>query len=216
MMNLPLNHIWQPALTTSKQLIVVLHGRGDSAEGFLWLQDELGIDSLNFLLLTAPTPYYSGFSWYDLPPRQLPGIMESRRLLELVFAETQHEGYAPNQTFLMGFSQGCLMTLEFGARYAHKLAGCVGISGYCHDPDALLREMNPNVNTGDWLITHGLFDEMLPVEVTRAQMKRLNDAGFKIDYREYEKTHTIDSERELPEIREWLLRGLPTLSPNSS
>src|SRR5688500_7640608 len=37
----PLTHIWQPARKTSKRVMVVLHGRGDSAEGFLWLQDEL-------------------------------------------------------------------------------------------------------------------------------------------------------------------------------
>jgi phospholipase/carboxylesterase len=96
------------------------------------------------------------------------------------------------------------MTLEFGARHTERLAGHVGISGYCYDPEALLRDLNPDVNTGDWLITHGTEDETLPVERTRAQMRLLNDRGFRIDYREYPKTHTIDTERELPEIREWL------------
>ena len=77
-MNLPLTHVWQPARLASKQLVVVLHGRGDLADGFLWLQAALAIDSLNFLLLTAPTAYGIGYSWYDLPPDQLPGIVESR------------------------------------------------------------------------------------------------------------------------------------------
>ena len=86
-MKLPLNYIWQPSHSPSKQLVIVLHGRGDSAEGFSWLQEELGIDSLNYLLLTAPTPYYTGYSWYDLAPRQLPGILESRRLLAEVLAD---------------------------------------------------------------------------------------------------------------------------------
>lgn len=203
-MNLPLKYIWQPARVPSKQLMVVLHGLGDSAEGFLWLQDELDIDSLNFLLLTAPGEYYMGYSWYDLPPDQLPGIVRSRKLLKEVFTEIQREGYAPEQTFLLGFSQGCLMTLEFGARHAHRLAGYIGISGYTNDPEALLRELNPEVNQGDWLITHGTVDEMLPVDRTRAQMLRLNKGGFKIDYREYRKPHTIDVERELSEIRQWI------------
>jgi predicted esterase len=38
-MKLPLSHLWFPARTPSKQLVVVLHGLGDSAKGFLWLQD---------------------------------------------------------------------------------------------------------------------------------------------------------------------------------
>jgi len=203
-MNLPLTHIWQPASVSSKQLVIVLHGRGDSAQGFVWLQQALDMNSLNFLLLTAPSPYYTGFSWYDLPPNQLPGIIQSRKLLGEVLAEAKSSGYPPEKTFLLGFSQGCLMTLEFGARYPQRLGGYVGISGYSYDPEALLRALDPNVNQGDWLITHGTDDEMLPVETTRAQIQLLNDRGFRIDYREYTKTHTIDVERELPEIREWM------------
>jgi phospholipase/carboxylesterase len=203
-MNLPLSHVWQPARASSNQLLILLHGRGDSAEGLLWAQETLAIDWLNFLLLTAPNPYNDGFSWYGLPPNQLPGILESRKLLTQVCAETESNGYLPEKTFLMGFSQGCLMTLEFGARHSRRLAGYIGISGYCYDPEAILREMNPEVNHGNWLITHGTEDELLPVQTTRAQMKILNDGGFKIDYREYRKSHTIDLRRELPDIREWI------------
>jgi predicted esterase len=206
---LPLNHLFQPAPVSSTWLAVVLHGRGDSSYGFEWLQEELGIDQLNFLLPDAPNPYYTGFSWYDLPPRQLPGIIESRRLLTQVFSETAKSGFPPENTFLLGFSQGCLLTLEFGARHQDRLAGYIGISGYCHDPEALLREMNPEVNTGDWLITHGTHDDLLPIQNTRAQIKRLKDGGFKIDYREYRKPHSVDFERELPEIREWISSRLP-------
>ena len=211
-MQLPLSNIWQPAPVASKNLVVVLHGRGDSAHGFTWLQKELGIDSFNFLLLNAPNSYYTGFSWYDLPPRQHSGIIASRELLEAVFRELPKNGYPPERTFLFGFSQGCLMTLEFGARFSHRLAGYVGISGYCHDPDALLKEMNPEVNQGDWLITHGTEDELLPVERTRGQIQKLITAGFAIDYREYVKSHTIDPERELHDIREWMKDRIPAHS----
>src|SRR6185503_4648933 len=96
------------------------------------------------------------------------------------------------------------MTLEFGARYSRPLAGYIGISGYCYDVDAILREMNPAVNSGNWLITHGTEDNVLPVETTRSQIHSLIKAGFKIDYREYPKPHTIDPYRELADIRDWI------------
>jgi phospholipase/carboxylesterase len=202
-MDLPLSHIWQPSIEGSQRLIIVLHGLGDSAEGFHWLQEELDIPSFNYLLLNAPYSYYTGYSWYDIDaPRA--GVERSRKVLADVIAQTQREGYPADQTFLFGFSQGCLMTLEFGSRYSPALAGYVGISGYCLSPDAILREMNPAANNGAWLVTHGTEDELLDVAVTRAQMKTLNDAGFAIDYREYAKSHTIDPEQELPDIRTWL------------
>ena len=210
-MDLALSHIWLPAVQPTKKLMVVLHGLGDSNEGFLWLQDALTIDSLDYLLLNAPTPYYTGFSWYDLPPNQAPGIASSRKVLTEVFTQLEQQGYPPHRTFLFGFSQGCLMTLEFGARYRKRLAGYIGISGYSTDPEALLREMNPEVNHGDWLITHGTDDEVLPVTVTRAQIRFFNERGFKIEYREYMKPHTIDERRELPQIREFVRQRVDAL-----
>jgi phospholipase/carboxylesterase len=203
-MELPLGHIWLPASQPAKKVMVVLHGLGDSAEGFLWIQDAFAIESLDYLLLNGPAPYYTGFGWYDLPPHQNPGITNSRKLLNEVFTQLEQGGYGPERTFLFGFSQGCLMTLEFGARYSRRLAGYIGVSGYSTDPEKLLQEMNSEVNHGDWLITHGTDDEVLPVTTTRAQMKFFNKRGFKIDYREYMKPHTIDVRRELPDIREWL------------
>ena len=203
-MDLALDHVWLPAPRTAKRLMVVLHGLGDSTEGFLWIQEAFAIDSLDYLLLNAPSPYYMGFSWYDLPPHEAPGIAKSRKVLNEVFSQIENLGYPPERTFLFGFSQGCLMTLEFGARYSRRLAGYIGISGYSTDPEALLREMNPEVNHGDWLITHGTDDEVLPVTTTRAQMQLFNERGFRINYREYMKAHTIDMRRELADIRAWL------------
>ena len=185
--------------------MIVLHGRGDSPEGFTWLPSELKIPELSFLLLQAPDPYYDGYSWYDLPPNQLPGVLRSRKLLAEVFEEIEKEGFKSEQCFLLGFSQGCLMTLEFGARFPHRLKGYIGISGYCYDVDALLKEAIPeNIHEGDWLVTHGTQDDVLPIDITREQMKTLIARGFKMEYLEYKKSHTIDQREELPMIRQWI------------
>jgi phospholipase/carboxylesterase len=202
--NLPLSYVWVPARVPSKQLVVVLHGQGGSAEGWS-LPDELGVAGLNYLFLNAPDPYDTGFRWFNWAGDPLADVARSRNLLAEVFSATEQAGYAPERTFLLGFSQGCLMTLEFGARHTRRLAGYIGISGFILDPTALLRDLNPEVNAGDWLVTHGTADEVLPVDKIRAQIEKLRDGGFKIDYREYAKAHEIDEHRELPEIREWMM-----------
>ena len=80
--DLPLNNIFIPSKIPSKKLMIILHGRGDSSRGFTFLPEYLGIDQINYLLLDAPDDYYGGFSWYDLPPNQLEGILYSRGILE--------------------------------------------------------------------------------------------------------------------------------------
>jgi phospholipase/carboxylesterase len=204
-MKLPLSYVWLPAQTPSKKLVVVLPGQGGSAEDSRPLQGDLGIADFNYLLLNGPEPYYSGFRWFNWDGDPLADGVRSRKLLTDVFSATEQVGYVPEQTFLLGFSQGCVMTLEFGARHSHALAGYIGISGFVLDPRALLQDLNPAVNAGNWLVTHGTQDEVVPVGKTRAQIKTLIDGGFKIDYREYAKGHDIDDRRELPEIREWMI-----------
>ena len=97
------------------------------------------------------------------------------------------------------------MTLEFGSRFPHRLKGYIGVSGYCYSVEKLLEEAKPEIiHQGNWLITHGTEDEVLDIKTTRAQMKSLMDQGFKMDYRDYIKSHTIDPEKELADIREWI------------
>jgi phospholipase/carboxylesterase len=201
-----LNSVFLPAHDGSmNDLMVVLHGRGDSPKGYLSFQDELSLPSMNYLLLQAPDDYYTGYSWYDLPPNQFPGIVRSRSLLEKVFHEIFAAGFKAHQVILFGFSQGCLMTLEFGARFPYLLKGYIGISGYCYDPAKLIQDAIPFVmKQGKWLITHGTEDDVLPVDQTRNQVQQLQDVGYSIQYLELKKTHTITDD-ELQFIRNWIL-----------
>jgi len=207
MNKLPLHNLFIPSKKESNKLIIILHGRGDSSEGFRFFAQELGLDDVNYLLLDAPFEYYTGFSWYDLPPNQLPGIEYSSKILTEVLDTLFKEKYEPSQTILFGFSQGSLLTFEFGSRYKEVLAGYIAVSGYIYDAQKILLEMNPKVNVGNWLCTHGYEDDVLPYQESRAQVEVLLDGDFEIDFRAYHKTHTVDM-MELKEIKKWIIEKL--------
>ena len=183
--------------------MIILHGRGDSSAGFTWLPPYLEMDDMNYLLLDAPYDYYGGRSWYDLPPNQLEGIEYSSQLLAEVLDELFEEQFEASQSFLFGFSQGSLLTFEFGARYHKVLAGYMAMSGYIYDPKKLLVEINPKVKESKWLCTHGTQDGVLPFLKSEAEVKVLQDSGFDIEFKSYSKDHTIVKE-ELELIGEWL------------
>ena len=183
--------------------MIILHGRGDSSAGFTWLAPYLQIDDMNYLLLDAPYDYYGGRSWYDLPPNQLEGIEYSTKVLTEVLDELFEEEFEASESFLFGFSQGSLLTFEFGARYHKVLAGYLAISGYIYDPKKLLEEMNPKVKEARWLCTHGTQDGVLPYTESKSQVEVLQNGGFDIEFRSYVKEHTIDRD-ELELIGEWL------------
>ena len=203
MTHLALENIFIPSKVPSKKLMIILHGRGDSSDGFTSLPPFLDLDEMNYLLLDAPFEYFTGYSWYQLPPDQLPGIEYSSKMLAEVLDEVFREEFNADESFLFGFSQGALLTFEFGARYAKVLAGYIAVSGYIYDEEKLLAEMNPDVNDGQWLCTHGLYDEVLPYQTSQKHIEHLQDGGFKITFDSYPKDHSIDSD-ELSMIREWI------------
>ena len=201
--NILLNHIFIPSKTPSKKLMIILHGRGDSSQGFTWLPPYLNVDDMNYLMLDAPYDYFGGRSWYDLPPNQLEGIKHSSKILTQILDTLFEEEFDASQSFLFGFSQGSLLTFEFGARYEKNLAGYIAISGYIYDPELLLKEMNPALKDANWLCTHGTRDDVLPYHTSKAQVETLQKGGMHITFKSYPKVHTI-AEDELLMIKEWI------------
>jgi phospholipase/carboxylesterase len=203
MKNLPLENIFIPSKISSKKLIIVLHGRGDSSEGFANLPSLLDIPEMNYLLLDAPFEYMTGFSWYQLPPNQLPGIEYSINILTKILDELFEEQFKASESFLFGFSQGSLLTFEFGARYHKVLAGYIAISGYIYDAKRLIIDMNQEVIKSNWLCTHGIYDNVLEFNTSKNQVDTLKENGFNVDFKSYEKDHSINMD-ELNMISKWI------------
>src|SRR5213080_2660588 len=179
----------------------MLHGLGDSIEGYRWLPEALNLPWLNYLLVNAPDEYYGGYSWYDYAGDILPGVTRSRRLVFELLDAQRNAGWPTEQTVLGGFSQGCLMSLDAGLRYSHQLAGIVGISGYICGPEQLVSELSPVARQIPILVTHGTFDPVIPIEQTRPQMDFLKSFGLNLEWHEFPKPHTIFGELELTVIR---------------
>jgi phospholipase/carboxylesterase len=184
----------------SRRLMIVLHGLGDSLEGWLWLPGALRLPWLNFLLVNAPNPYYGGWSWYDIESGE--GIAASRQLLFQLLDGLKD--YPAGQIVFSGFSQGCLMSIEVGARYPRQFAGIAGISGYVHEPEELIRQFSPVARRQRFLITHGTEDPLIPIRKARMQIALLKEAGLNIEWREFVKTHAVAGEEELAVIRQFV------------
>jgi phospholipase/carboxylesterase len=191
----------------SRRLLVMLHGLGDSIEGYRWVPEALNLPWLNYLLVNAPDAYYGGFSWYDFMGDITPGVGRSRKLLFELLDAQRDEGFPSGQTTLGGFSQGCLMSVEVGLRYPQHLAGIVGISGYICEPEKLVKQASPVALQQRLLITHGLLDPLIPMAVVKQQVAVLKTAGFRIEWHEFMKAHTIAGEIELRVIREFIRAG---------
>jgi len=191
----------------SRRLMVMLHGLGDSMEGYRWLPEALDLPWLNYLLVNAPEEYYGGYSWYDFAGDIGPGVARSRKLLFELLDAQRAKGFPTEQTVFGGFSQGSLMAIEVGLRYPHRFAGVVGISGHVCEPEKLIEQLSLVANQQRILITHGTLDPMIPFALVREQINILKGAGLRIEWHEFVKAHTIAGEPELEVIRDFIRAG---------
>jgi phospholipase/carboxylesterase len=190
----------------SRCLWIMLHGLGDSIEGYRWLPQVMQLPWMNYLLVNAPDEYYGGYSWFDFAGDMVPGVGRSRELLFRLLDDQRAKGFPSEKTILGGFSQGCLMSIEAGLRYPHRLAGIVGISGYICEPEKLVKELLPVAFQQRLLITHGTQDPLLRFDEVRPQIRILESAGIKVEFHSFHKAHTIAGDEEIQVIREFVCR----------
>ncbi len=193
---------------TSRRLWIMLHGLGDSIEGYRWLPEAMRLPWMNYLLVNAPDEYYGGYSWFDFAGDLVPGVQRSRKLLFELLDAQRANGFPTEQTLIGGFSQGSVMALEAGLRYPQQFAGVVGISGFICEPDKLVQELSPLALHQRLLITHGTMDPLIRFAEVREQVNILKAAGLKIEWHEFAKAHTI-IEPELEVMRDFVRAGYP-------
>ena len=189
----------------SKRVMVMLHGLGDSIEGYRWLSEAMNLPWLNYLLVNAPDDYYGGYAWFDLND-VLPGVQRSRKLLFEVLDDLLERGFPAEEITFGGFSQGSLMAVEVGLRYPRRFAGIVGISGWICEPETLLQELSPVARQQRLLLTHGTGDPLLPIAQVRPQIPPLKAAGINVEWCEFDKVHTI-IEEEIVLVQEFVRAG---------
>lgn len=123
----PMRHTGVP-LPHAKCAMVLLHGRGGSAEDILSLAHELNIGDM-----CCFAPQARDQTWY--PNRFIAPIASNEpyltSALETVDALVTHiaKHLAPIKIFILGFSQGACLALEYAARHPRCYGGVFGLSG---------------------------------------------------------------------------------------
>ena len=126
-------------LATARAAIILVHGRGASAEDIMTIGAELMHPGFAYL-----APQAAGNAWYPNPftapiETNEPYLSSALEILENLLAKV--EAKIPAQrVILLGFSQGACLTLEFAARHARRYGGVIGFSGGLIGPDGTPRD----------------------------------------------------------------------------
>nr|WP_322626201.1 dienelactone hydrolase family protein [uncultured Flavobacterium sp.] len=116
-------------LAEAEKALVMIHGRGASAQDILSLSKHLTVDG--FALLA---PQAAGHTWYPLsflavPQDNEPYLSASLNAIAEVVSEIETAGISRENIYFLGFSQGACLSLEFVTRNASKFGGVAAFTG---------------------------------------------------------------------------------------
>jgi predicted esterase len=199
-----------PAPEKAEATILLVHGRGASAESMLSLYRELGIGKL-----AALAPQAAGQTWYPhsfLAPLDdnQPYLDSALGRFESIVADLLERGISSERIVLLGFSQGACLTVEFVARHPRRYGAVIGLTGGLIGPPGTPRNYPGSLaGTSGFLGTsdpdpHVPFERVKETEVTLSRM------GAAVELRRYPgMPHTINDD-ELDASRMLLQRVIAT------
>ena len=195
-------------------LLILLHGIGADENDLFGIAPFL---DERFFIASLRAPFtlpFGGFAWFELyiePGNvsiNLKQFQESHsRLLEFIPEIVREHDLDAERVFLCGFSQGAMISLSCVLSEPDKFAGLVAMSGRSA-PEMLPAEDDfERLKDFPILVTHGLFDPVLPIENGRATKEILSRLPVDLEYREYPMAHEI-SQESLGDVSEWLRKRL--------
>lgn len=205
----------QPHSDNSKPpLLVMLHGVGSHEHDLIGLAPYL---DGRFFVVSARAPLNhgtGGFGWYPVQftPQGITAdetvAKQSRdRILAFLGEASGAYGTDPARTYLLGFSQGAIMSIYTALTHPGAVAGIAPMSGRLV-PAALAERADDDALRGlPVFAVHGLYDQVLPIGQGREIRDALSRLPLDFTYKEYPMGHEVSPE-SLSDVSTWLTAQL--------
>jgi phospholipase/carboxylesterase len=189
--------------------LFVMHGIGSNEKNMLslvdGLEDEFFIFSIRGHLSHSQGYAYFTIQGYGKPNRDVfdEGIAKLTSFID--YASKQYP-LDISQLYLLGFSQGAILTMTLGLALGNRIKGIVALSGYI--PKFVKEEytIEPGGPVSAF-ISHGEMDQVLPYEWGTENVEFFNQLGTPLTFKTYQEGHTVSLEN-LRDFHIWLRNDL--------
>lgn len=127
-------------LAEATGVLVLVHGRGGSAQDMLALARELNRPQFACFVPEAAGRTWYPYSFLEKLEKNQAHLNSALRLLKTILGKIETAGVPWERVALTGFSQGACLTLEFAARNARRYGAVVGLSGGLIGPEGTPRD----------------------------------------------------------------------------
>jgi phospholipase/carboxylesterase len=198
-------------------VIFTLHGKGSNEKNMFSLVAPLADDFI-IIGIRGNQPHTSGYQYYSLkslgnPIREM--FDEAVRNLE-AFIQYATEKYPIDQSkrYLLGFSQGAILSMSLALTMGNQLKGIVALNGYI--PDFVKTEYSlRSVKEVSVFVSHGEYDSVFPVRIGHETAAYFKDQTPLLTFHLYPMDHGVSEENQL-DFLHWLRQDLDLITTKES
>jgi predicted esterase len=188
----------------AKAAVVLLHGRGGTAEDILSLAEVLAVPDIAYLAPQAPGSTWYPLSFLALLDQNEPSLSRALAAVGAVVDTVAQSGIAAERIVLMGFSQGGCLALEYAARNARRYGGVAGLSSGLIGPPGTPRDYPGSLAGTPVFLGCSDIDGHIPVWRVHESAEVLRRLGAEVTERIYPGMgHTINDD-EIGNVRKML------------
>lgn len=116
-------------LSANNKVLIMLHGRGGSAEDILSLSSHLEVKDFTLIAPQATNNSWYPYSFLSPPSQNEPWLSSALGMIKEILDDLYSKGIPSENIYFTGFSQGACLTIEFVTRNANKYGGVVAFTG---------------------------------------------------------------------------------------
>ncbi|MCU0447882.1 MAG: alpha/beta hydrolase [Microscillaceae bacterium] len=190
-------------LAQAQKVLILLHGRGGSAQDIIGLADEFCDDTFYIAAPQATNHTWYPYSFMAARAQNEPWLSSAITTVKKLLDEVSQQILTEN-IYLMGFSQGACLTLEVATRFAQKYAGVVAFTGGLIGDSLWVENYQGDFAHTKVFIGNGDRDPHVPLLRSQESAQIMTDLGAEVKLKVYPNMpHSINQD-ELNTVREWM------------
>ncbi len=180
-----------------KVAIIAIHGWKGNRSSMEHVAKALNMKYTQWTFIQGPYVVSENkYSWFEQNEKEEWRYQESFDLLHQAILNLNKNGFPNSKIFLLGFSQGACLAMEFIIRQEFSLGGIIPIAGFIGKKDRFKNDIVNGAQDTPVLLIHGSRDEMVLPAESKIAFELFSDAGFKVQLQTPPVRHKIPLQKK--------------------
>ena len=165
-----------------RKVVIAIHGWTGDISSMEPMAKSLRLPDTKWIIPQAPYKSdKSGYTWFDGNDEIGWKYKDSFKIINSLIQDLVDQGFTYDEIFLLGFSQGACLAMEWIIRQPFSIGGAIPIAGFIKYKDRFKIDANDKSKETQVLLIHGDKDEIIHPEESEKALKLFQSLGYNVN-----------------------------------